>query len=289
VTRGLYIVKNNGLNLYIWRDGNIYRNNEIIYTDVREKFTVTVGNDKNEYVFVQNGEGNVFLNNKEILHNVSDKIYDVCFNAFFEDGKTVLFYTVNNMIMMQTRTENSWSKAVKIDEKAELLSVFKASGKNIVFYNKRGNENKTGYRIIDSAVGEYKVFYKTLYRITDSSAVFFEDTAHCVCIIKNMFSSNLVYRGNMGIIPICNSSELSKCCIFGTKERVCIIWEENGRLYSTIGENGRFSGRKKLASGSFEKAKIIGVIDKKMCISELFVDKMKGFEIVDVDNLREYL
>ncbi len=163
-----------------------------------------------------------------------------------------------------------------------------ANGHYIVFYQRKGTETLAGYREISLANGKrghFKTVLSTIYRIKDYSFLVTEDAIHYLCIVRNSYNSQLVYRKKEGSsfdvpIAICESPRMDSCLLFILKEQIWAVYISGNSIFISISEDTgktfkkpsrfRISAPDKITKGTFLTN--TKQSEKKLYINEIYCD-----------------
>ncbi len=270
-----FIVKMNNGNLlcFFHESGNIFfkkiKNGiceppENIISDVRELYTVNLLENGEVYLFCQNTCGDIVnltfkdekITKNVILKNNGKNSKDIIFYCVKKNSKMTLIYNIptdhSNFcdIMQQSFNGKNWSSAKKIDTAICMNDfIFKIQMRNfsngVVFYQKKGknNEINIGCREFNiDEISEYTPIYSTTYKIIGTSFLTTNENIHFVFVIKNIFSSRIIYRkkdlnGINEYIVVGEAQHIENCDLFIIKNKIYIFWKGSSGIFCCFSEN----------------------------------------------------
>ena len=255
-----YIVKSlrNNLTSFYYEDENIYCkiykdnnfcNEKLIAKNVFEHYSVCIAHDSSIYLFCQSKNGDILLCHKSnenidvkiILQNTIDSIQKVKFTALISKKELTLIYNTKTHLLMQQLDENGkWKKAETIDTYVNFPNTAYITQNTsvehlVLFY--LTPQNHLAYREINTETySNLNTFYSLEHSVIDTSFLLKRDSLHMVCIIKNTFSYQLLYRrkdslGFKNIKILWDSHKIEKCLIFESQNTIYISFAMNGQLY----------------------------------------------------------
>jgi len=293
-------------------------NSFLIINNVRQYYTVNIAYNGDIYIFCQSIEGDIIICKKEnqnwekkvVLKNKGQNTPNVIFNAIINDNGINLIYNVpiiNNkgyyLTAQNLSHKGHWSKANQFDKIIsfpESIFMTQTLGKNnaIITYQKKLPEVHFGYRqLYNNKLGEFNTIHTTGYQIIDYSFIVVKDEIHFIYIVKSMFSCQIIYRvktevGLLSPIILFEGQRLNNCIISIIKEKIYIMWVNNGQLYFCVSSNNgssfskpvkyqrKFCAKPKkaiyLSENTMEK--------KEFVCYEIYVD---GFDKSDIQILPE--
>lgn len=270
-----FIVRMNDGNLlcFFYEDGNIFvkeikngacGNKEIIANEVRKGYTVNLCESGEIYLFCQSVCGDIIhlrfrdgkWNKNVVLKNNGKGSKDIIFYCVEKNSKMNLIYNIPDEhsnscdIMKQSFDGRGWGVAEKIDTAVCMNDfIFKVQmtdfGCGIIFYQRKGRngENSIGYREFNiDGVGEYNLIYATTYKIGGTSFLSTKEDIHFVFVVKNIFSSRIIYRKkdsnviNEHII-IGEAQQIENCELFIVKNRIYIFWKGVSGVFYCFSDN----------------------------------------------------
>ena len=308
----ILINKNNEiLSFYYGEERSIYckkldHNNNFIITkviqDVTDCFTVDIAPNKDIYIFCQNYAGDIILcklekegfKQKILFKNKNEKTENILFYPIFFKNNLSLIYNTNNhsqsFLSIKTLVNNkSWTNSENIDLFStlpnNLFYMQKINQDNIILaYQKKSKDTQIGYKQIkDGNISDFITIHRTNYQIVDYSFIAFNDVIHYVYIVKNLFSSQVIYRkkdeyGLSNPITLFEGQKIKNCNISILNNSLYCSFIVNNSLYYYESEDfGRsFLGLvkyKKPVSQDVIKAKFIDNINiPNNCINQIFID-----------------
>ncbi len=307
-----YYAKSRGI-LYKTYENSKWLGEKALLEQGKEHFTVTVDDKGVIYILCQDMVGDVVLlttdegewTSKVILKNQSPKVHSILLKPIITDNGLCLIYNVPvaeekaNYIVYQIFDGNGkWSPAQRIDRfnsmAQGLFQVQHVSREHILlFYQTRTSENCLGYReITPTELGNYNTIFSTMHQIQDSSFLTTDSSIHAVCIIKSMFSHQLLYRKKEGEefsnpIVISESQKLENCMLFYVKNVLYIMFISNGQLFETkSNDNGktfyrpiRYKNKFCLNPMKSFYVTSIGQSEDTFYCRELYVDRIHPWDI----------
>lgn len=282
-----------------------YSNNSIItkvIQDVTDYFTVDITPSKDIYIFCQNYIGDVILcklekdkfKHKILFKNKNERAENILFYPIFFKNNLSLIYNTpdSNQSFLSIKTlinNKNWTNSENIDLFSILPNntfyIQKITQDNIILaYQKKSKDTQIGYKQIKNGnISDFITIHRTNYQIVDYSFVSFNDITHYVYIVKNLFSSQVIYRkkdeyGLSNPITLFDGQKIKTCNINILNNDLYCSFIVNNTLYYCQSENlGRsFLGivkYKKPISQDVVKAKFLDNINiPNNCINEIFID-----------------
>lgn len=147
------------------------------------------------------------------------------------------FDSRQNFISVKTLVENKYfTQTENIDyfyPNYNLFEVQKQGDDLIIVYQKRDKEAQLGYKLISNGkISDFIPFHKTGHQIVDFSFISFNNCLHFIFIVKNLFSTQVIYR------KFENNSFSNPVVLYdGQKVRDCTIFIIDNILYCTYISN----------------------------------------------------
>ncbi len=259
-----YYGKNKSI-YYSMLDNSNYTTTNLIIENVINYFTICLHNNE-VYIFSKNIYGDVILcksigfnnnnNNLDFTTTFLFKDLNNLFYPIFLNNNLSLVYNnhSNNMLSIKSSKFNNnnfiWTNPENIDiinnnslqdhnnnnnnnnllTSLASLDLYKVHDTNFVLSYikiKSNKELQTGFKIISNgALSDFIIFHKTGHQLVDYSIISFNNKIHIVYIIKNLFSTQVIYRNY-------NNSILSNPVLLfeGQKIKNCCICVINNKLY----------------------------------------------------------
>ena len=256
-----YILKTNNneiLNFYYGKEKAIYckRFNQNNYSttikiiqDVSDCFSISLGYDDYIYIACQQINGNVLLLkmndndiNTTVLFNNEENLQNTLFYPiFYKNNLSLIFNSSfmpnqNGYLSVKSLLNNdSWGNTQNIDLlypfTNSMFQVQKVNDNHIVLaYQKKGKDIQIGYKEIkDGVISDFITIHNTGYQIVDYSFVYYNDEIHYIYVLKNLFSSQVIYKkkGSNGFsAPI--------VLFEGQKIKSCNVSVLNGELFCSF-------------------------------------------------------
>lgn len=339
--RNIYILKenNNICAFYYGENKSIYtqkvRNNQIFKEKIIDNclnyFSVSLDKEGKIYIFNQDLDGNIILatsknidtdfNIFNLVQNENNTTNLTFLNPlFFENNISLIFNknannnSKNNFLSVKTMWENNkWSEAENIDifsiGNSCIYEIENINEKDaILVYEKKDNELQLGFKeIIDGKISPFYQIHKTGFQIVDFSVLTVNEEVHFLYILKNLFSSQVVYRkknsyGLTNPIVLFEGQKLRDCCIFLIENKIyCTCISGNSIIYSISNDFGNnFSNQmyyKKLVNQDIVKAKFLSKNNKEKStiLNHIYVDYKNPISVQfipdilpDYINLKQY-
>lgn len=277
-----------------------------IIEQVEDNFTVDFYKTGEIYLICQSLTGDIILCKEEngtfIKRNIFKldilRRYKTFFQTLVNDTDMTLVYNLpiensRNELLVKKHIgyEQRWSDALNIDSFTPFnLSLFKTQkikdDHMIVLYQKRERENILGYReLTQNKVTSFNIFHKTPNQIIDQSFLATNNSIHFLYVIKNIFSSQIVYRyrdenGFSRPFILFEGNKIRSCSLGIIKGVLYAFWvigsnlffvtsNDGGRTFSNTPKNNRLISlnSRKIDFISFNKTQ-----DNEFIFNELYVD-----------------
>lgn len=268
--KNTYIVKkgNDILSFYYGENKSIYmqkiKGNQVIRNkvveNVLEGFSVSLDNKGQIYIFCQDEQDNVVLATSldegfkvsSLFKKDSNMSNRTIFNPlFFNRNISLIFNSLidnskDNHISIKTLLDGKqWTKSENIDifsmANNNLFEVQKLNDKDIIIvYEKRDKDIQLGFKeIIDGKISPFIVFHRTGYQVVDFSFLSFNETTHFIYIVKNLFSSQVIYRrkdknGISAPIILYEGQKIRNCSIAFIEGALYCMYIVNSNLFYSI-------------------------------------------------------
>lgn len=278
--KNTYIVKrdNELISFYYGENQSIYmqkiKRNQIYKTmiieNVLDYFSVSLDEKGQIYIFCQDKDGNIklatSLGEDFKISNLFKKDFNIPERAifsplFFEKNISLIFNSYaeenkDNYISIKTLIEGKkWTNTENIDIfsviSGNFFEVQKLNDKDIIMvYEKVDKDIQIGYKeILDGKISSFIPFHKTGYQIVDFSFLAVNNTIHFLYIVKNLFSSQVIYRrkderGLSSPIILYEGQKIKDCnLIFSENILYCMFTINFNLFYCTSADYGdSFSG-----------------------------------------------
>lgn len=278
-----------------------------ILENCSNNFSVSLNNKGQIYILAQALNDNIVLGvlentNSEIkLFNILKKDSNISnltfFNPlFFENNVSLIFNSSisgnakNNFLSVKTFLNGKqWTEAENID-------IFSVAGNNtyeiqklnekdaILVYEKREKEVQLGFKeIINGKISPFVQIHKTGYQLVDFSFLATENEIHFIYILKNLFSSQVIYKrkdryGVSAPSILYEGQKLRDCSVaLINNELYCMYIGGSSLLYNISKDLGNsFSNTlsyKKSIPQDIVKAKFISnTAEKNIILNEVYTD-----------------
>lgn len=308
----IYYIENKGI-IKRQHTSNGWSEEEILVGFNITNFTISIDEESKIYIFCQNKNGDLMLIynkmdgwiTKLILKNNSQEVYNIKMTGMFNKQQISLMYNIkaekeneHYIVKQNLREGGTWVQGEKIDKAFDFnnrMYSLQMLQKNhgVIFYHRRVIENEVGFREITfNKFGKWNLILKTGQQILDTSFLTTKEEIHCVYIIKNIRSSQLIYKKKTEAefsnpLILWDAPRLDNCMIFIIKEVIYVTYINTSNVYIITSEdNGKNFTRpqryKKKITPHLVKAKYISSFytnEKNYCIRDLYVDLEKPWDI----------
>lgn len=244
-------------------DSNNYPITSKVIEDVTDYFTVSLDKNDNIYIFCQNLYGDIILckleentfKNKVVFKNTNGDQQNVIFKPIFFNDNMSIIYNVpiknskDEFLSVKTLVGGkSWTNSENIDTFSPFLNnLFHVQIVNednlILAYQKVGRDIQIGYKEIKNGnIYDFIVFHKTGYNIVDYSFLAYKETVHFIYIVKNLFSSQVIYRrkdinGLSNPIVLFEGQKIKSCTLSILENKLYAMFIVNNILYYSQSED----------------------------------------------------
>lgn len=312
--KNIYIIKRGDsiLSFYYGENKSIYMqklyNNNIekvkVIENVLDYFSVSLNKNDEIYIFCQSQQGNIMIlkskkNDFEAL-SLFDQDFKIsnrtiCVPLFFENNISVIFNSLTennreNYISIKTLIQqNNWTKTENIDIfSISNNNIFEAQKINeqdaIIVYEKRDKDIQLGFKeIINGKISPFNIIHRTGYQVVDFSFLSLDNKIHFIYIVKNLFSSQVIYRrkdenGISAPIILYEGQKVKNCNIaFIENKLYCMYVINNSLFYCISNDLGKtflgVSKYKKNFNQDIIKCNFITSVNTKgIYLNEVYVD-----------------
>ncbi len=302
-----YVVKfkNGDMSLFSYHNNSIVRKyyengrqsrSEVVVSDVRENFTVTLSENDDVFIFCQDLNYNIILSNNNsiqvLLENTSNEKNIVYFHAIVNQGVITFIYNTpkdsNNTAYLYTQSikDNIWKKAEIVDNfsplKNSYVDTIMHNNNLMIFYKNISNTNNACYvAVSDKGVSKSVSYHKTNYDIVDVSNIVVNNDIFLSYIVKSSFSYQLFLRKASGNsisdpVVVTEGQNLDNVLIFYS-DKLYIFFTSRESLYAIESDDfgNSFSKPKKINEygNYYAKAKFISHCQTNMCANDIYVSK----------------
>jgi hypothetical protein len=285
----------------------------ILINDGSPHFSVSLDTNGFIYLFCQDSLGDLYSSTnrsgtwatKIILKSQSFKFNNVLLRAIIaENGMSLIYNTFfeedksSYLVFQDLNEDGLWSPYKRIDKYTKAnkhtYSLQMTSGTHgLIFYQCRTPENTLGYReLMPGKIGSFCQFYKSGYQIIDTSYLTTSTTVHILIIVKNIFSTSIIYRKKEDLdflppIVLWEGGRLANCLLSFVNNSLHATYMNNGSLYicTSIDKGDSFSRpiryKKKLCTTPV-KATYLSLLDEDdsdYFVREVYVDKYTPWDI----------
>jgi len=262
-----YYAVGSGVFYRVFENGK-WKERELLTPSCSGIYSVSIGENGDIYAFVHENNGDIKLfsvkerKNKTIIKNQSPIVRQILMDALISQSGMCLFYNssdsemktqfltkqyvnIDNFFETGLSGDSFWNRSSpsRIDRIANLPGgIFDkrnvSSDHCVIFYMTKARETTIGYReFTNERTGGFHPFYTTAHTLHDYSVLVTGDTIHCLLLLKNMFSSQLVYRkktesGMSRPIIIWEGQRFGECSLCIVKNDLYASFLSGETLYS---------------------------------------------------------
>ena len=312
--KNTYIVKKDDklISFYYGENKSIYmqksNGNEVYETkvidNVLDYFSVALSEKGQLYIFCQDTHKNVKLVLVSGEYFKTTTLFEQDFNIPHRAIFSPLFFNQNIGIIFNSLSSNSKENYISIKTllenkkftKTENIDIFSVGGNKlfeiqklndkdlIIAYEKREKEIQLGYKeVLNGKISPFISFHKTVHQIVDFSFLAFNNSIHFLYIIRNLFSSQVIYRkkdenGLSAPIVLYEGQKIRDCSIAFIENKLYCMYISNFNLFYSVSNDlgNTFSNvfkYKKTFSQNIIKADFINNCNNsKIYLNQVYVD-----------------
>lgn len=282
---------------------NTWLRPKLIIEDVLDYFTIAIDNSAKVNIFYQDLEGNVnlLINENEswikkvILYNNNTERFILNFSGYYSEDFFQIFYLIprkdekkNLEIITQILDSNQkWHNPITIGSNIKYFNIpfklFKLKDNKIILYitfNEVENTTEFVYRIFNKNIlQEQNKIFATKYNILDTSLVEYKDLIYCICLIKGIFSYQLIFfEMEKGIITntkiIFEGTKIENILIFYINDILHISYTSNENIFycfsNSFGKNFSKIIRFHKKISGIQKAEYISNLNVGLTTNEIY-------------------
>ncbi len=300
-------------------DDQNYISTNLIIENVISNFTTCVHGGE-VFIFCKNIYGDIILCKSSNINNAFNNnisfsniilfkdLSNLFYPIFLNNNLSLIYsnYSSNMLAIKSTKADSNnsfnWNAPENIDiisstpnqisnpneySNLNLLDLYKVHQTNFILSYIKFKSNKelqAGFKVISNgALSDFIIFHKTGHQLVDYSIICFDNKIHIIYIIKNLFSTQVIYRNYYNNIlsnPILlfEGQKIKTCCACVINNKVYCQFIIGNTLYYLISDDygSNFSSvmkYKRSVSQEIQKIKFLDFNSSERCsFNEVFAD-----------------
>ncbi len=299
----------NGNIEYIKTDGNFTSEPVIVKENVISAFSVCEGGGGNIYILCSDEDsiyfckqnGSVFESRKIMNIPLSERQNSHFYVSISESGIHLIYNVEDTVEKKHTLLylhykDGAWETPVKIDTLVPFRDtpfyVAEAEKDHIILFY-RALENSVNCRellLSPLTIGNTNTIFQTRFAVSDLSFLVTEEKIHMLAVVKNMMTTQLIYKSKYQTklsqpSLLYEGQRIESCLLFQSEKMLWAVWSANGQLYYSKSDNSgiSFSTPSKyqgVFSTRFTKAQYINHGDIGYASSQLYIDLLNNDSIL---------